>query len=99
MVRRVRGDDLRAVRADVAAMRAEIAELRGVVHQMNHILGGLNHDVRSGVEGSLPLFLGYAERFRTDADTVVGATAVIDRQLQRIAEHVERLADPASADG
>lgn len=41
----------------------------------------LNHDVRSGAEQSLPLFLGYLERLRLDADTAVAAVDVIERQL------------------
>lgn len=74
LVGRVRGDD-------VAALRAEVAELRELVLKMNHTLVELNHDVRSGAERGLPLFLGYAERLRLDADTAIAATQVIERQL------------------
>ena len=92
LMRRLRGDDL-------AALRAEVAELRQVVLQLNQLMSELNHDVRSGSEQGLPLFLGYAERFRTDADTVVGASAVIERQLQRLTEQVDRIAGPTNVDG
>ncbi|MET0663272.1 MAG: hypothetical protein ABWZ42_09090 [Ilumatobacteraceae bacterium] len=76
---RLRGDD-------VAALRLEVAELHELVLHLNHLLSELNHDVRAGAEERLPLFLGYAERFRTDADTMIGATEILDRQLRRL-EH------------
>ena len=46
----------------------------------------MNHDVHSGAEDALPLFVGYAERLRLDADTAIGATQVIERQLSEL-EH------------
>ena len=58
---------------DVRALRAEVAEMRNQIQVMNDILQSLNHDIRSGSERSLPLFMGYAERLRLDADTAVGA--------------------------
>lgn len=92
LMRRLRGDDL-------MALRAEVADLRHVVLELHRMVSELNHDVRSGSEQGLPLFLGYAERFRTDADTVVGASVVIERQLQRLTEHVDRLVGPTNVDG
>ena len=87
LIGRLRGDD-------VAALRAEIADLRELILSMNHALGvleGLNHDVRSGSEQSLPLFLGYAERFRTDADSAIGAAVVIQRQVARLEQLIDGL--------
>lgn len=91
-VRRIRGDELKG-------LRGEVRELRLSVDHLNHVLGELNHDVRSGSDEVLPLFFGYAERLRTDADTVVSASAVIDRQLALLIECVDRLADHADNNG
>ena len=99
---RVRGDRVNAVAADTTALRAELAELRNVVLDINHMVtqlhetvNALNHDVRSGAEQSLPLFLGYSERLRLDADTAIGATQVIERQLALLDE---RLASTSGSD-
>lgn len=81
IVARVRGDQL-------AALSAEVAALREVVLNINHIVTQLNHEVHSGAERSLPLFMGYAERLRLDADTAIGATQVIERQLALLEERV-----------
>jgi len=86
LVGRVRGDQL-------AALTAEVAALREVVLDINHVVTELNHDIRSGAERSLPLFLGYSERLRLDADTAIGATQVIERQLALLDERL------AAADG
>lgn len=80
-----------------AALPAEVAALREIVDQMNHIVvtvvpaihhtvSQLSHDVHAGSEDVLPLFVGYAERLRLDADTAIGATQVIERQLAEL-EH------------
>ena len=99
---RVRGDRLNAVAADTTVLRAELAELRDVVLNINHVVtqlhdtvNQLNHEVRSGAEQSLPLFLGYSERLRLDADTAIGATQVIERQLALLDE---RLAATSGSD-
>ena len=91
VVRRLRGDHL-------VEMRAELDEIRRVVLQMNHtvtqlheVVETLNHDVRSGAEPALPLFLGHAERLRLDADTAIGATQVIERQLALLADQLAEL--------
>lgn len=98
---RVRGDRLNAVAADTTILRAELAELRDVVLEINHMVtqlhetvNELNHDVRSGAEQSLPLFLGYSERLRLDADTAIGATQVIERQLALLDERLATTAGP-----
>ena len=78
---RVRGDQLAALTAEVAALREVVVNINHLVTEMNQVVGELNHDVRSGAERSLPLFLGYSERLRLDADTAIGATQVIERQL------------------
>ena len=77
---------------DVRALRAEVAEIRNQVQVINDVVQSLNHDVRSGADRSLPLFLGYAERVRLDADTAVGAVQSIERQIARL----EALIDEAS---
>lgn len=91
LYRRLRGDH-------VAALRAELAELRDVVLQMNHVVSQLNHamlelrhDVYSGSERCLPLFLGYVDRLRLDTDTAVGAVQVIERQLAQLEDAVAAL--------
>lgn len=94
-VGRVRGDQLAALTDEVARLTNEVAALQRAVLDANHTvrqlyeqsqaqeqtLMELNHDVRSGAEEGLPLFLGYAERLRLDADTAIGAVAVVERQL------------------
>ncbi|MFZ9674561.1 MAG: hypothetical protein ACO3GZ_04950 [Ilumatobacteraceae bacterium] len=85
LLRRISGRDVRA-------LRVEVAEIRNQVQVINDIVQSLNHDVRSGADRSLPLFLGYAERVRLDADTAVAAVQSIERQIARL----EVLIDAAS---
>ena len=79
---------------DMRALRAEVAEMRTQIQVMNDILQSLNHDIRSGSERSLPLFMGYAERLRLDADTAVGATQVIERQIAQLQQRLDQLSVP-----
>ena len=79
---------------DVRAMRAEVAEMRNQIQVMSDVLQSLNHDIRSGSERSLPLFMGYAERLRLDADTAVGATQVIERQIDQIQQRLNQMSPP-----
>ena len=79
---------------DVRALRAEVADMRNQIQVMNDILQSLNHDIRSGSERSLPLFMGYAERLRLDADTAVGAAQVIERQIDQIQQRLDQLSVP-----
>lgn len=81
LIGRARGDQL-------TALTAEVAALREIVLNINHVVTELNHDIRSGAERSLPLFLGYSERLRLDADTAIGATQVIERQLALLDERM-----------
>jgi hypothetical protein len=78
----------------VRALRAEVADIRNQVQVMGDILQSLNHDIRSGSERSLPLFMGYAERLRLDADTAVGATQVIERQIAQLQQRLDQLSVP-----
>ena len=85
-------------------MTGEVAALREVVLNINHIVtelhdtvNQLNHDVRFGAERSLPLFLGYAERLRLDADTAIGATQLIERQMMLMEERLAVAEGPGSA--
>ena len=79
---------------DVRALRAEVAEMRNQIQVMSDVLQSLNHDIRSGSERSLPLFMGYAERLRLDADTAVGATQVIERQIDQIHQRLNQMSPP-----
>ena len=79
---------------DMRALRAEVAEMRNQIQVMNDILQSLNHDIRSGSERSLPLFMGYAERLRLDADTAVGAAQVIERQIDQIHQRLNQMSPP-----
>ena len=81
--------------ADVAALREIVLNINHVVTELQATVMELNHDVRSGAERSLPLFVGYAERLRLDADTAIGATQVIERQLALVEE---RLGEQAEVD-
>jgi hypothetical protein len=89
LIGRARGDQL-------AALTAEVAALREIVLNVNHVLTELNHDIRSGAERSLPLFLGYSERLRLDADTAIGATQVIERQLALLDERLAEVGATAA---
>ena len=79
---------------DVRALRAEVAEMRNQIQVMGDILQSLNHDIRSGSERSLPLFMGYAERLRLDADTAVGAAQVIERQIVQMQQRLDQMSSP-----
>jgi hypothetical protein len=76
------------------ALRAEVAEMRNQIQVMGDILQSLNHDIRSGSERSLPLFMGYAERLRLDADTAVGAAQVIERQIVQMQQRLDQMSSP-----
>lgn len=76
--------------SDVRALRAEVAELKATNAQIAEVVMNLNHDIRSGSESSLPLFLGYLDRLRLDADTAVAAAETIERQLAEMRELTER---------
>ena len=91
VVQRVRGDDIAALAEQLAAVRELLESVNHRLSAVEEVLHTLNHDVRAGSEDVLPMFLGYAQRFRTDADTMVGVTELIDRQLALITEQVERL--------
>ena len=88
LVGRIRGDQTAALAAEVAALREVVLNINHVVTQLHQLVNELNHDVRSGAEQSLPLFLGYSERLRLDADTAIGATQVIERQLALLDERL-----------
>ena len=92
---RVRGDRVAALSADVAALRDVVLTINHVVNQLHDTVNELNHDVRSGSEQALPLFLGYSERLRLDADTAIGATQVIERQLALLDERIASLNEPS----
>ena len=88
LVGRARGDQVAAIAAEVASLREIVLNINHVVTQLQETVLELNHDIRSGAERSLPLFLGYSERLRLDADTAIGATQVIERQLALLDERL-----------
>ncbi|MEX2627083.1 MAG: hypothetical protein WD225_09365 [Ilumatobacteraceae bacterium] len=98
LLRRLRGDQVAELRAEIAEVRHVVMNINHVVTQLHEVVETLNHDVRSGAEPALPLFLGYAERLRLDADTSIGATQVIERQLALLADQVAAL-EARTADG
>ena len=71
-----------------------VLNINHVVTQVQDTVNQLNHDVHAGAEQSLPLFLGYSERLRLDADTAIGAAQVIDRQLAQLEERLTAAASP-----
>ena len=81
---------------DVRALRAEVAEIRNQVQVINDVVQALNHDVRSGADRALPLFLGYAERVRLDADTAMAAVESIERQITRLEAMIDTASTPAN---
>jgi hypothetical protein len=92
---RIRGDHLAALTAEVDGLREVVLNINHVVVQVQETVNQLNHDVHAGAEQSLPLFLGYSERLRLDADAAIGATQVIERQLALLDE---RLAATSGSD-
>jgi hypothetical protein len=68
--------------------------MRNQIQVMGDVLQSLNHDIRSGSERSLPLFMGYAERLRLDADAAVGATQVIERQIAQMQQRLDQMSSP-----
>lgn len=88
LVGRARGDQVAALTAEVAALRDVVLNINHVVTELHETVNQLNHDVRFGAERSLPLFLGYSERLRLDADTAIGATQLIERQLVLMEERL-----------
>ena len=85
---RIRGEHLAALTAEVADLREVVLTINHVVTQVQDTVNQLNHDVHAGAEQALPLFLGYSERLRLDADTAIGATQVIERQLALLDERL-----------
>lgn len=88
---RVRGDDVKRLADEVAALRALVYEMNHRMTQIAEVVEGLNHDVRSGADQALPLFHGYLERVRNDAETSLGAAQVIERQLAKLDERIAQL--------
>lgn len=98
IVRRLRGDQVAELRDELAEVRRVVLNINHVVTQLHEVVETLNHDVRSGAEPALPLFLGHAERLRLDADTAIGATQVIERQLALLADQIAALEARAGGD-
>lgn len=94
---RVRGDDVKRLADEVAALRALVYEMNHRITQVADVVETLNHDVRSGADEALPLFHGYLERVRNDAETSLSAAQVIERQLALLDDRLRRL--DARADG
>lgn len=69
-----------------------VAEIQQRVDTIDRIILALNHDVRHGAGESLPLFLGYTERLRLDAETAVGVAQVIERRLLELEDRLDAIA-------
>lgn len=95
IAQRVRGEDVKRLADEVAALRALVYEMNHRVNQMADVMTSLNHDVRSGADEALPLFHGYLERVRNDAETSLSAAQVIERQLAKLDERIEQLTSRA----
>jgi uncharacterized coiled-coil protein SlyX len=77
---------------EVAEMRVAVEHMRLQIDTIDRIVQNLNHDIRSGADRSLPLFLGYSERLRLDADTATGVAQVIERRLAELEDRLDDLA-------
>ena len=77
--------------ADVQALQGEVAELRVALADMAAVLQRLDDDVRSGSADTLPLYLGYAERLRVDAETSISAVSIIEQQIAELKDLMSRL--------
>jgi hypothetical protein len=84
VISRLRGDDTRAIGREVAELRDVVIEIRSMTAELHQVVMSLNHEVHAGAPTGLPLFVGFADRLRTDAETAVGAAETIDRQLRRL---------------
>lgn len=69
-----------------------VTEIQQRVDTVERIILALNHDVRHGAGESLPLFLGYTERLRLDAETAVGVAQVIERRLLELEDRLDAIA-------
>ena len=92
IARRVLGGRRRHLYRDVAEIRAAVVDIKVRVDTIDRLIQALNHDVRHGAGESLPLFLGYTERLRLDAETAVGVAQVIERRLLELEDRLDRLA-------
>lgn len=73
-----------------------VQEIHQMMTETRQVVMELNHDIRSGTSEHLPLFLGYAERLRLDADSAIAVTKVVERQLDIISRRLDEL-DAGSA--
>ena len=77
--------------AEVQALQGEVAELRVALADMAAVLQRLDDDVRPGSADTLPLYLGYAERLRVDAETSISAVSIIEQQIAELKDLMSRL--------
>ena len=77
---------------EVADLRTSVEQMKAQLDTIDRVVQSLNHDIRSGADRSLPLFLGYAERLRLDADTATGVAQVIERRLAELEDRLDDLA-------
>jgi hypothetical protein len=78
------------------AVMAELHAIRERVDSLADVLFALNHEVRSGAPETLPLFVGFAEAVRTDAESAIAASVLVDRQIRRLEARAREA--PPSAD-
>lgn len=90
IARRVLGG--RSVRRELADIKTTLNAMQNHIDTIDRLIQSLNHDVRHGAGESLPLFLGYSERLRLDAETTVGVAQVLERRLIELEDRLDRLA-------
>lgn len=82
---------LRDVRREVAEIHHTVMTMNHAVVQLEALFARLYHEVHAGSDEALPLFQGYAERLRSDAETSLSAAEVIGRHLAELESLVERV--------
>lgn len=89
VARRVRRHTRRQLRRDVDEIRTLVVDIQARMATVDRIVQDLNHEIRHGAGESLPLFMGYAERLRLDAETAVGVAQVIERRLLELEDRLD----------
>jgi hypothetical protein len=94
----------RRLAADVDQLRDVVLHIQRVVETTNHqvvelakVVEAMNHDMRAGTDESLPLFAGYVERLRLDADTAIAVSQAIERQVAELRDLAAGISTRADA--
>ncbi|MBU3689414.1 MAG: hypothetical protein B7C54_01665 [Acidimicrobiales bacterium mtb01] len=89
VARRVLRHSRRQIRRDVDEIRTLLVDVQSRMETVDRIVQDLNHEIRHGAGESLPLFMGYAERLRLDAETAVGVAQLIERRLFELEDRLD----------